>query len=421
MGSSSKPNQFTMNTEIQEKPPRRVAHDPADAVLARLRAYVEAEEFAGYDPYDALTGWPPLHWGGRWTQAVATQIHKRNPVNLRPVMGIRKRRNPKAIGLFLSGYSRWAMADENQELRSVARELFDWLLANRSEGFSGLCWGYPFDWVNPIKRVAAGVPSVVVTAFVARGIFDYFELSGDKRARDAIFACCRYVTENLPRTETPAGLCFSYTHLHRDCCYNANMLAAEILASGAALGGSAEWGDLARQALAFTVAHQHADGRWNYSLDPVTKQERVQIDFHQGFLLDSIDRVRRLLGDIGSESLQALERGAAFYRREQFFPSGRAKWRLPKEWPADIHNQAQGILSFSRLRHLEPDYAKFARIIARWTIRHMYSVRGYFCYQLFPVGKNRIPYMRWGQAWMFLALVELSAARKSLLNQQVSE
>ncbi len=385
------------------------ADDVLREPLERLGKYVEGEGFAGYDPYDALNGWVPFRLGGRWAGAVWTQIHKRNPVNLRPVLGIGRGRNPKGIGLFLAGYSKLRSRKNGEE---IARELFEWLMENRSAGFAGTSWGYNFDWVNPVKTVEAGVPSAVVTAFVAKGIFAYFERTGDLRAREAILGCCEYVLEELPRTETVEGTCFSYTHLKRDCCFNANMLAAEILAMGYYLGGEEKWGELARRALLFTIAHQKADGRWNYSRDWKTGRERAQIDFHQGFVLDSIDAVARLTDFESEEVEKALEKGTAFYREAQFFPDGRSKWRLPKEWPVEIHNQAQGILTMTRLRRIRPDYLPFAETIADWTIRNMQDRRGYFYYRKYPRFTNKIPYMRWAQAWMFLALVELTEALK---------
>lgn len=379
-----------------------------------LRQHVEAENFAGYDPYDALNGWIPFHWGGKWCQAVVTQVHKRNPVNLRKLMGIAKGRNPKAIGLFLSAYSLLAQGGRDEGARKVADQLFEWLLENRSDGCAGSCWGYNFDWVNPTKRVSAGVPSVVVTAFVAKGVLAYFHLTDDERAREVLLSCCEYVLKMLPRTETSEGLCFSYTHLQKDCCYNANMLAAEILAMGYSLTRYEPWAGLARRATEFTLAHQKEDGRWNYSLDWQTGTERVQIDFHQGFILDSLEAVLRLVDPENISWEESLAAGARFYRGEQFFADGRSTWRWPREWPADIHNQAQGILTFARLGRLDRNWLSFAERIACWTIENMRDNGGYFYYRKFPRYINRTDYIRWGQAWMLLALVELIGAWRDL-------
>ncbi len=65
------------------------------AATQSLLTYVEKENFKGYDPYDTLNGWVPFHWLGKWGPAVATQIQKRNPINIRPLLGIKKTIIPK--------------------------------------------------------------------------------------------------------------------------------------------------------------------------------------------------------------------------------------------------------------------------------------------------------------------------------------
>jgi hypothetical protein len=82
-------------------------------------------------------------------------------------------------------------------------------------------------------------------------------------------------------------------------------------------------------------------------------------------------------------------------------------WRIPREWPVDIHNQAQGIITSSRLSHLNPEYLEFAKKIACWTIENMQDKTGYFYFRKNRFYTNKISYMRWSNAWMFLALAEL--------------
>jgi rhamnogalacturonyl hydrolase YesR len=135
--------------------------------------------------------------------------------------------------------------------------------------------------------------------------------------------------------------------------------------------------------------------------------ERKQIDFHQGFILDALDDFIINTRPDDGKYLEALLKGVDFYKNEQFLPDGRCKWRYPRRWPIDIHNQAQGIITFSRLRDRKPEYLDFARTIADWTITHMQDKSGYFYYQKWPIVTNKISYIRWGQAWMLFALSTL--------------
>ena len=380
---------------------------------ARLRAYVEREGFAGYDPYDALNGGFPF---GRlpfaalkkWGPAIAIQLHKRNPVNLRPLLGIGRGRNPKGIGLLLHAYTLLYERDGDEAALATARDLFEWLIANPSPGYSGLCWGYNFEWANPQKHLPAFTPSVVVTSFIGQGLSAYHRVTGDARAAEALRSACDFVLKDLAITERPEGVCISYTPVMQDGCYNASLLGAELLARTYAITGEEVLRETARRAVDFVVVRQQADGRWNYSQDLDTGAERAQVDFHQGFVLDSIHACMTHADLDDPRYRHALEWGGQFYRNAQFTDEGRALWRLPKVWPSDIHCQAQGVITFSKLRHLDPAYGPFAERIAAWTVRHMQDAEGFFYYRRGRVLVNKIPYMRWGQAWMMLALAHLS-------------
>ncbi|MHB8055613.1 MAG: prenyltransferase/squalene oxidase repeat-containing protein [Candidatus Aminicenantales bacterium] len=351
----------------------------------------------------------PFHLLGKWGQSVLVQIHKRNPLNLRPILGIPKDINPKAAGLLLSAYSILARRNGNRDAAKRADELFAWLLGKESRGFRGPCWGYNFTWASPEKILPRYHPSLVVTAFVMKGVFEYHRTTGSIEALKTLRNACSYILGDLPITESPAGLCFSYTDLRKDCCFNANMLAAEVLAKAFSLTGEEPMIAAAQKAVAFTLAHQKDDGRWNYSIHPDSGKEREQVDFHQGFILESLFEFHQYSKFDSERVLSALKKGAAFYLRNQFFDDGRSKWRYPREYPADIHHQAQGIITFRKLASMDPSMRGAAERIADWTIRNMRHPKGYFFYQRGRVLMNRISYMRWGQAWMFLALALVTA------------
>ena len=105
--------------------------------LDRLLHYIEGEEFRGYDPYDALNSYIDFTRYGKWLPVLAIQLQKRNPVNLRPLLGIRKDYNPKGIGLLLQAYSILYERDKRPEIRANMEFLFDWLISNYSRDYSG--------------------------------------------------------------------------------------------------------------------------------------------------------------------------------------------------------------------------------------------------------------------------------------------
>lgn len=377
-----------------------------------LASYIEGERYAGYDPYDTLTS--PINFGalGKWGAAIAVQAGKKCPVNLRPLLGIHKDINPKAMGLFLKAYCLRYQQSQDLKQKEFADALFTWLLNHTSQGYGCACWGYNFDWANPDENLKAFTPSVVVTGFVIDGIFEYYKTFNNKAAREVIKSACDFIINKLAITELSHGISIAYTAKSKGCCYNASLLGAETLIKGYCLVGRQEFLELAQGAIKFVLHQQKADGRWNYSYDPETGKEREQVDFHQGFILLSLHHCLRNLGRSWPEVEQAIEKGLTFYWNEQFFPNGRAKWRLPKIFPADIHHQAQGIITFSELAYLQPKYLQSAKVVADWTIKEMQDKRGYFYYRKHRFYTCKIPYIRWGQAWMLLALTELLKAEQ---------
>ena len=373
--------------------------------MEALRNYVEAQGFSGYDPYDALNSRIPFQKLGKWPSVLMTQALKRLPLNLRPLLGIKKGINSKAMGLFLHAHSLMYRMEPDPQTRANMDFIFNWLAKNISVSHSGAGWGYNFPWVGPVKTIPAFMPSAVVTGFVCRGISAYHQVTGDPRAVDLLVRAARFIREGLERTAFPEGLCFSYSPVARDCCYNASLLAAEVLALADKAVGEGRYRDMVRRAVDFVVSRQKEDGRWNYHLNFESGEERPQVDFHQGYVVESINRLGQIMEIRNADWTNAVERGARFYKENQFTPNGRALWRWPKNWPVDIHHQAQGIITFAQLGHLDPDYPEFADCIAEWTIENMRSPKGYFFYRKYRIGGNHIPFMRWAQAWMMLSLV----------------
>jgi hypothetical protein len=368
-----------------------------EKILENLHTYIKKEDFAGYDPYDTLNSFFPFHWFGKWPPVLAIQFQKRNPINIRPILGIRKERNPKAIGLFLEAYSLLYQKYKNPEYLETAHYLFNWLVKNYSEGFSGYCWGYNFPWASRKKFLKAYSPTSVVTGFVCRGIYEYSKIGDTKKASQIINSAANFVLNDIHTFADTSGICFSYTTLEPDVCYNASLLAAEVLSFDVLLNG-ADHNNKIKEAVNFVLEKQHENGKWNYSLDTKSGKEREQIDFHQGYVIDSLHFINRTI--LKEKSIdEAILKGTDFYYREQFNEKGKSLFRLPKKWPTDIHNQAQGIITCAKQNKKET-----AQKVLEYTVKNMLSKRGYFYYKEYKTHKIKTSFMRWSQTWMFLAM-----------------
>lgn len=384
--------------------------------LIKLREYIEQENFKGYDPIDIFDSFLPIRFLPTFFKAAISQLHMRNPLNLRPLLGIKKEYNPMALGVLLKAYSLQYDADRSDETLVTMRSLFGLLADSRSIGFAGSCWGNNFAWAGRDGVVPKNYPNLVTTCKVADGIFEFYKETKNEKALEVLLGIQAFILKEIPRMETAYGICFSYTALKKEACYNANMLAAEILIKIYSLTKEADALKSAEAAVAFTMFHQHADGHWNYSIDLDTGNERRQIDFHQGYILCSLAAFQQYSGkkDVYSEQLK---RGIEFYKGKQFFKNGRSKWRFPKIFPIETHHHATGIITFSEMSFLDRSYLDFAAKIADYTMNTLMSKKGYFYFRVYKYHKIKISYMRWSQSFMFLALIMLQVK----LNDEVKK
>ena len=379
--------------------------------LLSLEKYIDYNNYKGYDPYDTLNSSFPLKYFGKWFSILAIQFQKRNPINIRPLLGVKAGINPKGMGLLLKAYCILYEIENKNEYYECAKNIYVWLINNYSEGYSGICWGYNFDWANPEEYLKAFEPNVVVTGTVIDGIYKYSKIFQDTQAREIVISSSDFVLKDLPIINIDTKKCIGYNTNSKNCCYNASLYGSLILSFANRIKPNKKYQEIIDEVVAYVLSKQKTDGSWYYSYNIEQQTERRQIDFHQGFILVLLNDI---IKDYSSQKdiLTSIQRGINYYKDKQFYKNGRSKWRLPKKWPVDIHNQSQGIITFSKFAYLNKEYLSFSHNIANWTITNMQAEDGYFYYRNYKYFKNKISYIRWSQSWMFLALVELMKANK---------
>jgi len=367
-------------------------------VWDKLHETITREDWQGFDPYDGLNSplaravaWKP--WRQAWTQ-----FHKRCPFNLRPLFGIRKHTNPKALALGISALCVRYRTLGHMELFLEAVHLADRLLELHSPQTKRLAWGYPFDWQSRAFFAPAGTPNMICTVFGATALLDLFEATNQTRFLDLARECCEFILHELPRTPRDDTFCFSYTPADRSCVHNVNLLGAALLARAGRLAQELLWFRAAKSAVQFSVQAQRDDGSWPYG----EAENQGWVDsFHTGYNLIALKQHQENTGDFSFQP--QIDRGWAHYREHFFLEDGTPKYYNDAVYPVDVHSAAQGIITFLDIGR---DRAGAERI-ARWTLENLWSERGYFCFQKTPLWINRVPYLRWSGAWMLLSLAKL--------------
>jgi len=381
--------------------------------LNKLIIYVESENYKGYDPYDIENTILPIKKLPHPLRFVLTQINKRSPINFRPILGIKKNYHTKGMGLLLKAYCNLYKINKEDTPLQKANQIFYWLKNNNSDYSKNLSWGFDYSYSSRNSRVEKGFPTVIHHNYVLNGLFSYYLQTNNNAVKDLLLKADDFITKDIPFITYSEGICFGYNPEAKGCCYNASLHAAEALSMVNYFKGKENYLELIHDAVQYVISRQKFSGVWYYSHGSNPQKEKKQIDFHQGFIIESLDKIDKFTnGKLSSLIRPALELGLDYYYKEQFDNEGRSIWRHPKNYPIDIHNQAQGLIIFSRFSHYNKNYKLLADKIAHWTINNMQDKKGFFYYQKYPLFTNKISHIRWGQAWMFYALTEYLLSKK---------
>ncbi len=381
--------------------------DRFQRILQATLDRAHAVGYSGYSKFDALLspvtetlsfGWWPL-------RLVWTQVVKQSPVNLRPLLRVRKGVNPEAPALFAR-----ANLDcmETRALGSHAERAIhclEWLLAHDSTGsgdYRGRCWGYHHSWQSPGFYQPPNYPNCYVTCIVTDALLHGYRILARKEYLDAARSAADFILHDLPVfCEDEREKCIAYvpTMRNRLRVININALAGAVLAEIGRITGEDHLLEQARKLLNFVVRNQTPYGAWFYTTDP--GQSLVTHDnYHTGMILDALLTYERTTGD--GHFHESFSRGLDYYREHLFLPDGAPKWTNSRVWPHDVHGSSQGTLTFA----LAGDRETSLRV-ATWGVDHFYKGDGDFEYQRGRYINRRFTLLHWCNGWMARGLAAL--------------
>ena len=378
----------------------RSCYQSVNKSLLLVKQFIERNDYHGYDPYDGLTS-PffnlPVINNIHTFRFLSQQLIKRFPVNLRPLLAIKKSLNPVTLGLCLQGYA--AMPDHGDGINDKCEEMISRLEMLKSTG-SGSCWGYNFPWAARYADVPAFQPTVVATGIIVNGLYRCYQKMNSTKAAEMIVSACSFVERDLKRfVDTDGTICFSYSPADNERVYNGSMKAARILAQGYSISKNERYRQLAEKAVKYVVKKQQQNGSWKYSESAAGKW----IDnYHTGYILDCLHEYMQLTGDRTHDA--AYIKGFQFYKESFITSDGQPSFYAGNIWPADCTAAAQSLLTLTRNNETE-----LACKVAEWTTKHMQHPDGNFYYRKYRNYTNKTSYMRWSDAWMFAGLSELSS------------
>ncbi|MBC8490072.1 MAG: hypothetical protein H8D45_28985 [Bacteroidetes bacterium] len=392
-------------------------YEKLNASIQRLDQWLDNNGWAGYDPYDIKE----LKWVRKLTyignknplyevvRETVFELFYTFPHFSRKIFRVKPRINAKAIALFSKSYLDLYKISMEKSYLNKSEYCLNWLLENKITKYRGIAWGYPFDW-QTTELIPKYTPNGIVTTAAGDAFWSWYQFTKEDKYLKTCEEICKFLI-SLPIDRIEKNqLCFSYTPVFINHVHNLNLFVAEFLIKIGKETGNDKWILLGTKAVNYTISNQLDNGAFDYN-GPPEKSRNFSDNYHTGFVLRMLHSIWELTGN--QKVLNSLTKCYEHYINN-FFEEEKIPKLLPnRKYRIDIHSCAESINCLSQLSGTFPEGLKIAENVAKWTIDNLQSPEGYFYYGFIKsrfIRKpflSKIPYIRWGQAWMLKGLTNL--------------
>jgi hypothetical protein len=377
-----------------------------ESAYIKLMDYMFQNNFTSYDPYDGLNTPLDIIKINKFCRLGLVYLNKFSPVNLRKFFRVQKSKQLMALSTAANAMFTFNTLG-NRESKFIYTFYVELKKKTLKTKYGYHCWDarhFPIQMQDNLIDI--NIPSIVGNEIFGTFLIHYYKATGNNEV-------LRYISDLADLfidkffCERDGFSFFKYRINDPDnkITLNASLKATSFLIKASEILDNDSFHDPVHKAIKTVVSLQKDDGRWNYTYFIDKQNEKKQVDFHQGFILDDILLFMNKYGH-DTPYLNSYQKGIDFYYQKQFLPNGQSLYRYPKKWPVDIHSQSQGIITFTRAAKsgFGDHYFDFAGIIAEWTIKNMQDKDGHFYFLKYPWVTNKIPYIRWSDANMAYAL-----------------
>lgn len=376
--------------------------------IVLLSQWLENNDYRAYDTFDGLNAkyLRPLTFENPFLRTVLLQGVRRFPINLRPLLGIRKERSTKGMGFLVRGFIRLHKATGNRSWAAKAESALQWLIDHKARGYHGACWGNHFDYQSRTFYLPKGTPTIVWTSLIGHAFLDAYEnFQKESYLRTAIEAC-EHILFDIEKKDDEKDLCISYIPGKLSLVHNANTLGASLLARTYSHTKDERLEALSQKAMQYTAKYQRADGSWYYG----EKQNLHWVDnFHTAYVLDCFRHYEKSMKD--ERFVSNMLRGYEYWKNNFFLADGTPRYYNNKTLPLDIQCSSQAIDTLVFFRDKDSGALDLAKKVAKLTFEQMQDSSGYFYYRRYSRWVvNKTPTLHWAQATMLSALAGLYEA-----------
>jgi len=387
--------------------------------IQKFLVWLDANGTAGHDPYDLWA----TDFGVRVRRLYYRYGKAAAPLAL-PLMaadrvfpslarrGIEKKRYAMSHAHLILGMTDLAAAgiDSEHNIRaasSLGNELKELSIA----GYSGDCWGYPFDWENRRGHWPKGTPFITVTPYGFEAYIALYEATGDTNWLNRARSVAEFAKKDL--NDTPRrndGAASSYSPLDKSLVINASAYRAFVLSAAGKIFDDIDAREYAAKLVRFILDSQNDDGSWLYALEE--PGDDFIDHFHTCFVLKCLSKIYHSTGS--GEVIAAIEKGYEYYANALFYHDG-----LPKPFSKGgdrslkyaLYDMAEAMNLAAILKDTIDGALDRGVRIGRFVKAEMQLKDGHFATSVDRLGRrNDIAFIRWPQAQLFHAFASLLKA-----------
>lgn len=370
-------------------------------ILLKTLNFSSERDYLGYDKHDGMSSriLQKIPFDNKWINLIFQEAAKRAPINIRPLLLVKKRRSIKGACLFTLANLNAFDLTNNTKYIEEAKTLIDWVVKNRiKKKSSGFCIGHNHEVQGLNKKTTPSDASVVATSDAVRALLKSSEYLDNKKYAKIARTSSKVIFEDLDYTECNNGSRIKYKPISSGDSYtlNANAMGARLLIDLYQEFGDKKYFNSSTKIFDYVVSNQTEMGGWMYTEPPSASHLNMD-NYHNGFIIESLLDYKEITNSNRFD--RSLNKALKLYKTSLYNEDGSPHWDEKSEYPKDIHAAAQGIIVFTKVGDLE-----FARKIMDWTLENLYAGEGKFYYQKRRFYTKKFTLMRWCQAWMAYAI-----------------
>jgi hypothetical protein len=329
----------------------------------------------------------------------------------------KKTKAATTAALFAHSCLLWYDYTRNPKCLDLALRELHWLDEAASKGYSGYCWGLPFDWYMGDMIIAPkGTPFSTIMIYIIDAFSLGYRITGNSKFRNIVeSSSCFFLRDLQQEVIDDQTISLSYSPLDTFNVINVNSYAAASLLKANVYLKNPDIDEFVPKLIHYVISKQNIDGSWNY-WDPQKRESSMIDSLHQCYILQNLYRCSLYKDD--PSIIESIRRGFTFFI-ENFYQDGRiykfTKNSYKKMHPPELIDAAETIYTLTLLSPLF-EVNNYLEKVVRFSLDYFKSEnKPFFFSKMRRLQFLDIPYMRWGEAQMVHALITYYLIRDDAL------